>query len=221
MELLLFCSKSKKSSLSFLADVPLVVCIPGHWFDRSITVYRAFFAFGTSNDHKIAQIEGSQAISKMTLRASDNSVQEAPKGQWEFEGHSTKIVFFKIFEIALSWAMFKLQMFRGDDRAWAIEFLQDGGTDPEDITGWELGFTVKQRDSDPDAEALIQKFITTHVDAANGKTAIVVDAADTQDLEGGAYVYDLQVIDGAGKIRTATAGPFIINTDITRGTEAV
>jgi len=59
-----------------------------------------------------------------------------------------------------------------------------------DITDWTVYMTVKTNASDSDAIAKIDKKVTTHTDAPNGKTIIELSSTDT-DLDAGNYYYDI------------------------------
>lgn len=108
--------------------------------------------------------------------------------------------------------MSTLKVFRGDDKSFKVTITEDGAA--KDITGWTVFFTAKKKLSDTDAEAIIQKDITSHTDAANGITHIILDQDDT-DQAIGTYKCDIQVLDDSSKIQTYKVLTFIIEQDVT------
>ena len=90
-----------------------------------------------------------------------------------------------------------LSIYEGEDKTWTVTILDSAGS-PVDITGYTFLFTVKETITDTDANAIIQKEITTHSDPTNGVTQIALDSADTVDKEG-KYLYDYQWVDTATK----------------------
>lgn len=111
---------------------------------------------------------------------------------------------------------------RGDDVSFISSFFEDDGS-PKDITGWTIFFTVKTKkdyfSSTDDTNAVISKTITSHTDAVGGKTAITLSNADT-DVTPDQYYYDIQYLDGSGKVKTVKGAPFLFTVigDVTRRT---
>lgn len=90
-----------------------------------------------------------------------------------------------------------LNIYEGEDKTWTVTIL-DSNSVAVDITGYTFLFTVKEKISDTDTNAIIKKKITTHSDPTNGKTQITIDSADTVD-KSGKYLYDYQWVDTATK----------------------
>lgn len=105
-----------------------------------------------------------------------------------------------------------LEIVRGNDKTWNLVF--DDGTDPINITGATIRFTVKANKKDTDSEALIQKTITSHTDAAAGETSIVLTQADTT-IEPGEYFYDIQYETSGGVVTTVLLGTLEVQQNIT------
>lgn len=97
-----------------------------------------------------------------------------------------------------------LQIYRGDDKTWQVQF-KDALEVAIDITGWTVYFTVKEKDSDTDANATITKTITSHVDPTAGKTDIILVPTDTSSLKGNFY-YDIRIKKDTGEIITVLVG---------------
>lgn len=110
-----------------------------------------------------------------------------------------------------------LQIYRGDDKNYNFTFKNAAG-EVIDITGWTIFFTVKPAidDEDDDANAVIAKTITEHVNPANGIATVPLADTDSNDLHAEEYVYDFQRKSSAGKIKTLMHGPYEITRDVTR-----
>jgi hypothetical protein len=85
-----------------------------------------------------------------------------------------------------------LVIFRNTSKSFQLNFKDTVGN-PEDITGWTVYFTVKEKMEDADVDAKISKDITSHYDATAGKTLISLTASDT-NLKGN-YYYDVKYKD--------------------------
>lgn len=85
-----------------------------------------------------------------------------------------------------------------------------------DLTGATVYFTVKSAaDTDAtDTSALIKKDITSHTDAINGATEIVLTPTDT-DITVGKYKYDIKLKKADGQQTTTQVGEFIVKEAIT------
>ncbi len=97
-----------------------------------------------------------------------------------------------------------LQIYRGDDKTWEVTF-KDGDGVAINITGWTVYFTVKEKDSDTDANAKISKTITSHVNPTGGITDIILVPTDTSSLKGN-YYYDIRIKKGSGEKITVLVG---------------
>ena len=64
---------------------------------------------------------------------------------------------------------------------------------PEDITGWTIYLTVKNKKSDSDANAVITKKVTTHSDPVGGISDIQLTTEDTDRI--GNYYYSIDYKD--------------------------
>ena len=80
-----------------------------------------------------------------------------------------------------------------------------------DLTGATVYFTVKTAaDNDAtDSTALIKKDITSHTDAVDGATEIVLPPTDT-DIAVGKYKYDIKLKKADGSQATTQVGDFIV-----------
>lgn len=80
-----------------------------------------------------------------------------------------------------------------------------------DLTGATVYFTVKTAaDNDAtDSTAPIKKDITSHTDAVNGATEIVLTPTDT-DIAVGKYKYDIKLKKADGSQVTTQVGDFIV-----------
>ena len=114
--------------------------------------------------------------------------------------------------------MAELTIYRGDSKTYALNFTD--GTNPIDITGYIIFFTVKNKsdDADNDDSALITKTITVHTDPTEGQTQVVLDSTDTT-IAIGKYNYDFQFKTDSGAVSTIEKGTYKILDDITKRTE--
>ncbi len=88
-----------------------------------------------------------------------------------------------------------------------------------DITGYTVFFTVKPQDdtATDDSTALIQKTVTSHIDAVNGETSIVLGSADTR-IAPSTYSYDIQFKDATGDISSSGKQDIEFTEDVTKRT---
>lgn len=106
-------------------------------------------------------------------------------------------------------------LIRGDSRTFSLTLTNKATGLPYNITGWTFYFTIKANITDLDADALLQKVVTTHTDAAAGKTDISIDPADTAGVEPGNYFYDIQAVTDTDDVHTICKGAITIDWDAT------
>jgi len=109
--------------------------------------------------------------------------------------------------------MTEISAYRGDDKTWNLNFTDADGN-AIDLTGSTIFFTVKSNKTDQDSDAVISKDQSSHVDAVNGQTQIVLTNSDT-NIKIGNYYYDFQLVDSTGLVTTVLSGIFKIKQDIT------
>lgn len=109
-----------------------------------------------------------------------------------------------------------LSLNEGDDDTFVIT-KKDSDGNAEDISGWTFWLTIKADREDTDANATVQKKVTSHTDAANGETEISLTNSDTSDLQG-KYYYDMQYKDGSSNIKTFMTGKIFFQPDVTEST---
>lgn len=105
---------------------------------------------------------------------------------------------------------------QGDSETFVLTRQNSDGT-AKDITNYIFWLTIKESTSDSDADAAVQKEVTTHTDPVNGTTEIDLTAADTDGLDGN-YVYDLQEKTDAGIVNTLMWGTLYVRVDVTNTT---
>ena len=106
-----------------------------------------------------------------------------------------------------------LQVFKRDTKIYNLTF-KDSDEVAIDITGYTIFFTVKQDETDTDANAKISKTVTSHTSPTEGLSQVTLEPADT-DLDVRKYYYDIQIKDGSGNITTVVKDTFEIVQDIT------
>jgi uncharacterized protein YbjT (DUF2867 family) len=107
---------------------------------------------------------------------------------------------------------------RGDDVGWSgtVE-LSDVAYD---LAGCALYFTGKNKYTDADASAIFQKTIGSGITVTNptqGLFTIALVPADTTAIPKAKtiLVWDLQLVNSAGKRYTIASGNLIVNPDVT------
>ena len=107
---------------------------------------------------------------------------------------------------------------RGNTPTFTVT-IKDGDGIAINITGYTVYFTVKVLpDGDNnDSEAIIKKDVSSHIDAVNGVTSIVLTADDTNN-EDGDYEYDIKIKDASGNYISSDRGVFSIREVIGRRT---
>lgn len=110
-------------------------------------------------------------------------------------------------------AMENLTIIRGDDINITLAFTDTDG-DPVDLTGSTLFFTVKEKLSDVDDDAVIEKDVTSHTNPTGGVTVLALTSTDT-DINAGSYYWDIQIKNEAGKIASSQKGLLKVLQDVT------
>ena len=106
-----------------------------------------------------------------------------------------------------------LEIRGGDTKVYVLTFTLEGEVLP--ITDYEVFFTAKRYSWQTDEVAAISKDVTEMFDPAGGIAKITLDPADTEDLDPGIYLYDIQVKKADGTIITILNGEFEILYHIT------
>ena len=83
-----------------------------------------------------------------------------------------------------------IKMPRGDSGEFPVWHEDAQGNLIPLVAGDRVAFTVKRDPSEPDTEAIIQKFVTTFVD---GKAIVRILPADTKPYPFGRYYYDVEI----------------------------
>lgn len=117
--------------------------------------------------------------------------------------------------------MAALSMTRGDSATITVTVVGGDGT-PVDLTGKTLRFTAKQHAADAQAAAVMAKVTgagITHqaqVGATRGLADVTITPADTVTVAAYpvAFVYDVQLTDGADTYTTET-GSLTVRPDVT------
>lgn len=115
-----------------------------------------------------------------------------------------------------------LEIIRGDSKTLALTLANAADGTAFNPTDYFLIFTVKIRKTDADGSAKIQKSSNTGITvttAATGLIAIELVSADTDDLEGRTYCFDVQAQHStSGLVKTVAFGGLKVVEDVTRET---
>jgi len=115
-------------------------------------------------------------------------------------------------------ALKRLSLTRGDSDNYAVTFKQADGT-VYNIKNWTVFFTLKTNRDLPDAQASLQKIVTTFSDTTSGTSGsanIPIVPADTTNLEPGEYDFDIAVCTNLGENYTVLKGKLDLEYDVTR-----
>ncbi len=104
-----------------------------------------------------------------------------------------------------------MQIIRGDTSKFKFQRLDANG-DPILIPASRLYFTVKRKATD--SAFILQKTIEDFTFDGEGYYHFVIDPADTDAMEFGDYVFDLEVITDEYK-QTIAIGSFIVGKEVT------
>ena len=110
--------------------------------------------------------------------------------------------------------MSDLERIRGD--TYADEFtLRDSTTkQPIDITDYSFYLTLSSEKNPADESSQIYQIAGTIVDAINGK--VEFSPTEQQANQLGSFYYDIQMVDGIGRIRTIVKAKYKYTQDITK-----
>ena len=116
-------------------------------------------------------------------------------------------------------ALKKLSLIRGNTQTYNVTMRGTDGTSPYCIKNWVVYFTLKTNPTLTDAQASLQKIITTFSDTTGGTSGVAtipITANDTKDLAVGAYDFDIKVLTSASESHTVMVGKFELEQNITQ-----
>ena len=118
----------------------------------------------------------------------------------------------------------RITMFIRDNRKLEVTITYPNG-DPVDLTDSKIWFTVKAKTSDPDSAAKIMKRNTKAgggdteikiINAAGGLAEVYIVPADSDGLNPGTYIYDVQVTLANDETYTVVRDRITFKEDVTR-----
>lgn len=119
----------------------------------------------------------------------------------------------------------RINMYLRDNRTLSLTIAYDTAGTPVGLTGAKLWFTVKTKTSDADVDAVIQKRNTAAgggdteikvIDASGGHLEIYLVPADTDSMDPGIYIFDVQTILSDDKTYTVLRGRISFKEDVTK-----
>jgi hypothetical protein len=119
-----------------------------------------------------------------------------------------------------------IQVTRGDQATYDLTLVDADTGDPIDLTTMTLTFTAKRQLLDLDDEAFISKTngagIEIDADPTTGMAVLTLLAEDTEDtVDAERLIWDVQIDNGAGDVRTPLRGTLVMVADITRFSSGV
>lgn len=115
-------------------------------------------------------------------------------------------------------AIKRLSLTRGDSQTYTLTF-KDGNATPYCIKNWVVFFTIKTNYDLPDAQASLQKIVTSFADSTAGTSGVAIIPflpEDTVNLEPGEYDFDIAVKTNTDLVYTVLKGKIDIEYDVTR-----
>lgn len=115
-------------------------------------------------------------------------------------------------------ALRRLSLIRGDSHTYTLTFKDSSGN-PYCLKNWTVFMTIKTNWANTDANAILQKIVTTFADTTSGTSGvatITLDPADTVDLTPNEYDFDIAVRTNENKTYTVMKGKFDLEYDVTR-----
>lgn len=109
--------------------------------------------------------------------------------------------------------MTNLTLIRRDDVDLDLTFTDKDG-EAINLTGCTVFFTMKEKKTDTDDDAVIQKEITDHTTPLEGKTRVTLTNSET-DITPRHYFYDVQIVDTDDKVISSSVGQIKILQDVT------
>ena len=94
----------------------------------------------------------------------------------------------------------------------AVFTIRNNNNSPLNLTGYTGISSIRKSPTSSTAYPLTLSF----PDLLNGKVAVSMGHTATGTMEGGRYVYDVELIDGAGRISRIIEGTVTITPNVTR-----
>lgn len=103
---------------------------------------------------------------------------------------------------------------RGDTYADEFIIKSKATGKPLNLSGYSFTMTLDPSKTPADGSTKLYQLVGTIVDAAAGRVEFAPNATQANTV--GAYFYDVQMIDGAGRVRTIASGKYKYEQDITK-----
>jgi len=108
----------------------------------------------------------------------------------------------------------KIGITKGDSEVIQITITDEDGS-AFDLTGYTVTMTVRKCGNEEDADAILKKSVTSHLNPTGGITVIELSPTET-DIVPGIYIYDVQVSKATPVfVRTVIKDIFEVVEDIT------
>lgn len=109
--------------------------------------------------------------------------------------------------------IFDIEHDQGSTFQWDITVYDTDGTNPLDLSGYTVRSQLRKRYSDVAAAAT---FTITYPNAVKGVVRLSLTAVETAALDKGRYFYDVELVDGTGKVVKLYKGNFIVYAEATK-----
>lgn len=108
---------------------------------------------------------------------------------------------------------FDIEHDQGSTFQWDITVYDTDGTSLLDLSGYTVRSQIRKKFSDTNPS---ETFTITYPDAVNGVVRLSLSATETAALARGRYYYDVELVDGVGKVVKLYKGNFIIYAEATK-----
>lgn len=106
---------------------------------------------------------------------------------------------------------FDIELYKGDYFPLTVTLVQPDNAGPLNLTGYTPSAQVRANYGDP----LVYNFTATIPDPTTGVVHLVLPSAVTAGIEPGSYIWDFQVREPSGNVRTYIAGDVTVYNEVT------
>lgn len=104
---------------------------------------------------------------------------------------------------------------QGSDYAATVAYTNDGGS-PVNLTGYTTRMQVRKFAGSLNAILALTNTSGMTVSTTGGTIVLGITAAALAKVPAGTYTYDLEIIDGSGKVTKLLQGDFDVDAEVTR-----
>ena len=110
-------------------------------------------------------------------------------------------------------ATFDIEHDQGSTFQWDITVYDTDGATLLDLSGYTVRSQLRKKYTDTNPS---ETFTITYPDAVNGIVRLALTATETAALAKGRYYYDVELVDGTGKVVKLYKGVFTLYAEATK-----